>query len=823
MIYTQGMSEEQYKQEVYARLFLQDRKALKYIPNYGRSNIDFVIADAKDEDRHLLWAEAKKDKTNPMAMLTQLLLTVRSTYFAGKVIPPAYLAVFDNEELHLYNAEDYTELFFRNDIEWKTRPSDHNNPRFKDFQKLVEKRGGSKQVIEFKDASQIREFKRFIGEDFLKQVEVQGIEITLANLNYVFNEWVDKVKPQIDATDAKWKEWTQKGIYAADFFLADAYVGKDKGTTLKDKLKVITYGVVYLINQGELFEKVNFKDGGRAYQEFWKRYKRPPRSTKAYPTEQTPWEQILERRDVLVPRDIMERKGAFFTPRAWVTKAHEYLAEVLGEDWQDEYVVYDCCAGSGNLLSGLSNRKNVYASDIDDQNVRIMTEETNPTYAENIFKFDFLNDPFVRKSKGGKVPDGLMDVLENREKRKKLVFLINPPYAEANNARKSEDGGKRGVNVSKVRDTYADILGNASRELYAQFITRIYKEFRGCILAEFSTTKIITGAHFSVMREWFKPANLGGFLVPADTFDNVKGQFVIGFKVWDTSKTMETLKYQADVYDRDEAFIGKKLVVDSQSKRISDWIREFPKLESNLIGSLLYIGNDFQQQNLVQIAEAGFKYPANAPINIGLNNLNAVAVYFAARWAEDSNWLNKSDQIMYPSKDPLTDTDFVNNCLLFASFYGHNHVTLDKGENHWIPFSEKELGVTTAPFAHSTLNKVFVARGITLGSKVLSAEAQEVLKAGYEVYKYYHTGNHGRPFTQSPDGTGGVYRHNAALYDIRRFFQGVKDNGHMKIKSKDEHYNKLIETLREKLRVLRDKHITPKVYEYGFLVAPEED
>ena len=43
----------------------------------------------------------------------------------------------------------------------------------------------------------------------------------------------------------------------------------------------------------------------------------------------------------------------------------------------------------------------------------------------------------------------------------------------------------------------------------------------------------------------------------------------------------------------------------------------------------------------------------------------------------------------------------------------------------------------------------------------------------------------------------------------------------MKVKSEDEIYNNLIETLREKLKELRDKCIVPKVYEYGFLIVSE--
>jgi hypothetical protein len=147
---------------------------------------------------------------------------------------------------------------------------------------------------------------------------------------------------------------------------------------------------------------------------------------------------------------------------------------------------------------------------------------------------------------------------------------------------------------------------------------------------------------------------------------------------------------------------------------------------------------------------------------------------------------------------------------------------VEYGDNHWIPFTEQELGVTVAPFKHSTLNRILVSRGITLNSRILSAEAKAALKAGYDIFKYYHAGNAGKPFPSSPDGTGGVYNHNAALYDIRKFFQGVNPNGHMKVKSEDEIYNNLIETLREKLKELRDKCIVPKVYEYGFLIVSEQ-
>ncbi|MDO4725744.1 MAG: hypothetical protein Q4A56_00790 [Porphyromonadaceae bacterium] len=52
--------------------------------------------------------------------------------------------------------------------------------------------------------------------------------------------------------------------------------------------------------------------------------------------------------------------------------------------------------------------------------------------------------------------------------------------------------------------------------------------------------------------------------------------------------------------------------------------------------------------------------------------------------------------------------------------------------------------------------------------------------------------------------------------NIREHFQERNEKGRMNNKSEDEHYNELIDNLREALKILADK-IKPKVFEYGFL------
>ena len=85
-------------------------------------------------------------------------------------------------------------------------------------------------------------------------------------------------------------------------------------------------------------------------------------------------------------------------------------------------------------------------------------------------------------------------------------------------------------------------------------------------------------------------------------------------------------------------------------------------------------------------------------------------------------------------------------------------------------------------------------------------EAKAVLDAGRELWRYYHKQPGANP--------------NAAYYDIRKFFQGVKVDAKGKEKmnatSGDEGYNERLAALKAAMKDLAAE-IQPKVYEYGFL------
>lgn len=155
-------------------------------------------------------------------------------------------------------------------------------------------------------------------------------------------------------------------------------------------------------------------------------------------------------------------------------------------------------------------------------------------------------DSACKDCQESKLPKTLQKILKDEEKRKKLVIFINPPYAEATSGTTPAGTGKNKSGVSLGNATYEkykETLGKASNELFAQFFIRIYKEIPHCKLASFSTLKYLNSSNFVKFRETFKAKFLTGFLCPADTFDNVKGQFPIGFLVWDLDENNKEIGY----------------------------------------------------------------------------------------------------------------------------------------------------------------------------------------------------------------------------------------------------------------------------------------
>ena len=798
MAYSNTLREEELKNKV----------ANDYFSSYDNTkiigNIDFCIAKITDKSggkqaelfnetqitQSLFWAEAKRgNKQDIYESFVQLIMTIGKAKTYEKHLPPVFLGAFDAEKIAFVQYNVVSEVFAQNDFDWTVTSSNHETKEFRQLYALVKDELERKSQLFYYDKDD-KELKSFIKNNFvLGRVGVSKIIITKNNFVTVYFKWLQDVKPTIQID---WEKAKKQGIIDADFYLADL-LSKDN-ESIKNSLFVLLKQNLYLMYRKDKDElglqdatQVMFNDGQSAYRRFWSIYDRPPR--KEF------WNYIIERRDLLVPQDVRERKGSFFTPQKWVELSQKYLEDVLGENWQDEYYIWDCCAGTGNLLAGLTNKYNVWASTLDKADVDVMKDRIKNganLLESHVFQMDFLNDDFADKC-----PEGLLEILNNPQKRKKLVIYINPPYAEAGSGQGRSFKDKVAT-TNKTYEKYKDIIGKASNELFAQFFIRIWAEIPGCWLAEFSTLKILQASNFAVFRNVFQAKLEKMFAVPADTFDNVKGQFPIGFMIWNTAKKGIIKKIEADIYDRISQPIQSKnfYVYKKEDKLINEWLN-FYKTKKCFVGVLMGDAPDYQNNKYVSIQNTIGKRHGKY-FYIDEDNLQISTIYLAARHCIEANWLNDRDQFLYPNDGWKEDMEFQADCLAFTLFHGQNRISSEQGINHWIPFSEQEVDAKDVFASH------FMSDYIKDKQIEFSAEAQAVFAAGKALWKYYHEQPQANP--------------NASFYDIRAYFQGRDKNGKMNKDSADAQYMALIGSLRQAQKVLAAK-IAEKVYKYGFLQA----
>lgn len=805
---------------------LKNKVAQDYFADYDTTRIigkiDFCVAvpdkdPALFETESLLWAESKAGTAKDIyESFVQLILTVGRARTFDSSLPPAFLGAFDAEKIAFLPYIQVLDVFYQNDFNWNVAPSDHATKEFRQLYDLV-KDQIENNVLLYRFGSDDKELRNFIRKNFVVgKSSISKIRINKNNFTHIYQKWRVEVKPSI-AVD--WGIAQKEGLIDADFYLADI-LSKDN-IPLKNKLFVLLRSDHYVYNiqrkaTGAFsFETVEFNDQQVAHTQFWNRYDRPPK--REY------WDYIVERRDLLVPTDVRERKGSFFTPQKWVELSQQYIAEELGEDWQDEYYVWDCAAGTGNLLAGLTNKYNLWASTLDPQDVKAMHDliDTGSLHLleGHVFQFDFLNDSF------DKLPQGLREIIEDDTRRRKLVIYINPPYAEGD-ARIGK--GRKNIQTSTIHSRYDKELGKASGELFAQFLIRIYKEIPNSVLANFSKLKNLQAPNFREFRSQFRAKLRRIFLVPADTFDNVRGDFPIGFMIWNLKQTEDFRQIDADVYDtKGNLLPSKGIYCFDRIELISKMLEKGRSTTKTSlpIGHMSSIGNDFQHQNALFIDDLNRPRIKGGRHTIITDlNLREVTVYFAVRKCIPATWLNDRDQFLYPNDGWRADTEFQADCLVYTLF--SNNIQSRYGTNHWIPFTEAEVEAKDRFASHfmtdylagkietdnpgqSLEPELFAPVGAAdsiskTGPKpiVFSSAAQAVMDAGRELWRYYHA---------RPDSNP-----NASLYDIREYFQGRNEKGKMNNDSPDAVYTQLIKNLRDRLKRLAAV-IEPKVYEYGFL------
>ena len=790
-------------------------KALR-LKGYQKNLIDIQTKE--------VWFEAKLGyKVSTYAMFTQLLFYVKAALEAGEDIPP-FLCVIDSKKAALMKTE--TVLPLLNDksvkIKWGKSASEVTPDALDRVSQFI-----GTHFVSYNIENAESEFIQAI-TSAIKTGKIIRTQITPDNLKSVFDKWVEAIGKEI--TGAKPEDYVL-------LFYADVMSDGTVSTHENMSAELLHKGTkpAFLLN-GTLYELGNIE----GYRKFWSIYDRPP--------AQEYRNYLLERRDSLIPLDERSFKGAYYTPLNVVEKAYELLNSVLGKGWQKEYIVWDPCCGVGNLETKHGNVRNVYMSTLDEADIGVM-KATKTCVAAMRFQYDYLNDDITESgnidySLTNKIPETLQKVIADARSgtvaKKKILILMNPPYAEATNADNTAKGAgeaknKAGVAAkTKVAQYCMAGYGKATNELFTQFIARITKEIPNAVVATFSTLKYINAPNFEEFRNRWNAKYLAGFVVHSKAFDGIKGDFPIGFLVWQTNNKKGAThtpitEVSCEVFDKNVAPCGEKTFYNiDASKYLNVWINRprrndgdaiplsnaitvstmtkprVTKWSDNAIGYMYCGVNDFQHATL-QTALYSSPYGGGNGFYVTAENLWQAAVVFTVRRVIPHTWLNDRDQFLQSSK-PIPE-EFINDCLVWMLFSGSNLTASADGlewqgrawsiVNHFIPYEEEEVG------ANSRFESDFLVK--YMKGKSYSKEALAVLKAGKALWQAYFSSSFPHPIREKFK----LERADVGYYQIRQALKALFETGEYA-----PHAN--FASLESSYAILTEK-LAPQVYELGFL------
>ncbi|MDO5746276.1 MAG: Eco57I restriction-modification methylase domain-containing protein [Actinomycetaceae bacterium] len=325
--------------------------------------------------------------------------------------------------------------------------------------------------------------------------------------------------------------------------------------------------------------------------------------------------------ELFTSHDARRFSGDFWTPPVWAQRAHAMLDDELGNNWRDNYAVWDPACGTKNLTAGHTYRE-LYLSTILAEELRLSSHINREHPA---FCFDFLNDslhpdhPFPGHEPFGNypqptnapaiqpyplsntthhtakpthapvppypgVPQQLLTSLSTQEP---FLFLMNPPYGTATN---NNPTSKTGIAHTRINRIMADKrLNKAAHQLYAQFLYRvlmIVRDYRlhNTVIALFSSDRFLCGGSTweAFMHDFLQDFSfMQGCYFNAAQFSDVSNRWGIALTIWKqqagTSPSEIILPLERTRHDNPaiiERFGQRVIRRGTQREFLSTWIRD---------------------------------------------------------------------------------------------------------------------------------------------------------------------------------------------------------------------------------------------------------
>lgn len=755
--------------------------------------------------------ELLKNKVARAKVLIQVVFYMKQFELNGMILPNICMVGDVNEcfVMHTNNLIRYLDC----DVDWNIAPSN----AYQAYPELV---------MEIADDEMINPFVFDVDKDFSFKSVVDKI-----------NELAENIQRYVHVT-----EHNVATIY--EYFIRN--VVKNTKKTESHDLVSIFMGVI--TNSDEYYQHPTKKNTlvtplgnieiiGDSFKSFFSYFQRT-----YTPQEKNNLTAIADR---LIEDTDRRNNGDFWTPTPFVDYAHKMITEQLGENWKDEYVVWDNCCGGLNLTRDYKF-KELYCSTLFESELKI--GERYNTEATK-FQFDFLNDPLE------KLPKGLIEAFEQD---KKFVFFLNPPYATSANKMGADGSSKEGCAKTKMnQEMLENNFGACSQNLYAQFLYRIWKlkcsyKLTKTYIGIFCPTLFLTGTSYKNFRRKFLSefSFENAFLMQASEFANVSESWGIGFTILKSIEYIRQNNFNNNCFkyiiiknNNGELTHNETKIIYNVDKRLtgSDWCNEFTKklktfdapqltssikikncgktmrgrVTNNYLGYFLNCSNNVDM-NMQKVSLFSSAYSGGNGISIISSNFTCCTSLFSARKLIEKNWINSKDEYLAPNESHPQWKDFVNDSVIYSLFNtASNQSSLRnidykgkkwdiKNEFCWYDINKvKELAnENNLDFTYNdanTMEQRFVYKYIREHDGEFSKDALNVLDKANDMlwksFKYRKLFNEEHPEYQIMNADLGYYQLKALYKEY------MKDDL--------EEFKKLYKVLSDKMR--------PMVYELGFL------
>ena len=740
---------------------------------------------------------------------------------------PPYICVVDRNEAFFAETKEFSRFYTSQTdrYDWDRAPSTPCPNLVADILKSFDKTK-TPYIYDLTNPAEESQFVEKCREHLIAQMTFLDLlekkTITEENFLDVFEYW-----------DGLFGDYVRNGRKSSEYFFADI----EKGKSIMGENGQVLFSVSGA--EGYIPKTLQMQK----YRHFWENYEKVQSSGML---------RIRQKADRLTEDFRRRFTGEFYTPIEFAAKGLDYLERTIGKEWwkSGEYRFWDMAAGTGNLEFELpsSALPYCYISTLEAEDAKYC-QKIFP--AATCFQYDYLADDIpalagqMTFGQTRKMPQNLVADLAN-PKLKWIVF-INPPFATANTV--SGETGKKSkdtVSMTTIREWMNEEgYGEASRELFTQFLFRISKEFknRQSHLCMFSKLKYVNSNNDQRVRDgFFQYQYERGFIFPIKCFHGATGNFPVGFLVWNLSKQKHLSKQsiKLDVFNKDVEKIGTKVLPSVERiAMLNKWCPR-PKWDGKsvmptfvsafnlktdnkdkrnhvapgFICSVSSNGDDFQHTNSVFILSAPY---ANAgAFSVIPENFGKAMVLHAVKKMPKATWTNDRDAFYAPNVE-LPD-EFLDDCVMWSAFADSNYAVSLRNiqyqgktwqiANNMYPFLLEDVrrwpcghGDVAAQIGAANEDR-FLAKW--LSSRKLSPEARAVMSAAEKLYAKFYAEICNTSWMDWKIETWDV-----GIYQIR---QALKAAGI----ATDE-----ISALKEAHDNLRAK-LLPQIYGYGFLNADVE-